>query len=292
MKVVMVGHTGAGKTSYMASMYREMSTSGVNGFWVRAQRDADHRSLVRLAGAIAKSRYPKASDSRRTYDLTLRHAASPLLDFVWSDYRGGVMRDSEGQEVGEFLEDAGVADAVLLFIQATDLVSRRAAMRARIRDLTNVVFEAIDGREQAVPIIVVVTKADLVEFDETTLSPLQGFVDAAQEDMRVRATIVQTVCGPKPENVVLPVMFALYFGLRSKAETLAAEVSACSNLADQAQGRASFIDLLKSRVKGERTYAEIAAEMRRRAEYEYNELAPLLGPVDALGQMLSGVSVF
>ena len=181
---------------------------------------------------------------------------------------------------------------MLLFIQATDLVSRRAAMRARIRDLTNIVFEAIDGREQAVPIIVVVTKADLVEFDNETLKPLQAFVDAAQADMRVRATIVPTVCGPKPENVVLPVMFALYFGLRARAERLAGAVGYCSEVADNAQGRATFADFVKSKVKGEPTYAEIAAEMRYRAEYEYNELAPLLGPVDALGQMLSGVSVF
>lgn len=292
MNIMMIGPSGTGKTSYMASMYREMSISGVNGFWVRAQRDTDHRSLVSLAAAIAKSRYPKASDVRQTYDLTLRHSANALLDFVWSDYRGGVLRESEGSQFDEFIKDTGSADAVLLFLQATDLVGRRAAMRARIRDLTNIVFEAIDGRQQIVPIIVVVTKADLVEPDDQTLKPLDGFVEAAQADMRVRATIVPTVCGPKPENVMLPVMFALYFGLRAKAEGLTATIHYCNELATYAQNHASVADHLKSRLKGEPTNTEVAAAMRSRAQREYDTLQPLLGPVNALGEMLSGVNVF
>jgi GTPase SAR1 family protein len=292
MRIVMVGHEGVGKTTYVSSMYREMALNGLHGLWMGAQSDAEHRRLLSTAEDVKRSRYPPPSEQRSTYGLTLRHGSSALIDFTWSDYRGGVLREANTAQSAEFVEDAMTADAVLMFVDSTDLAGRRLAARARVRDLTNIVFQVIDRRELLVPVVVVITKSDLLEEDEVPIAPLEGFIEAARGDERVRATIAPIVCGPEPVNVLLPVMFSLYFGLLTRAAELYARAEAAMQVAEMLRARRSWTDSVLSALKGQPTYGDLANSADMQSAQEYRSLEPLIGPVQALEYMLSDVYVF
>jgi Double-GTPase 2 len=292
MRVVMVGHEGVGKTTYMSSMYREMATSGFSGFWVRAHTDPEHRRLMATAERVARAQYPPPSEQRSSYNLTLRHGGNALIDFSWGDYRGGVLREGRGAQTMEFLEDAMAADAVLMFIESGDLVGRHATGRAKIRDLTNVAFQIIDGRERLVPLVLVITKSDLIEQEELPIGPLEGFLDAVRGDQRVRATIAPIVCGPESSNLLLPVMFSLYFGVLARAAELHNRAEMATNAADQLRRMRSVGDWVTSRIKGELTYGELDVIAQQQAQEESRALLPLIEPVQALDYMLSDIAVF
>lgn len=292
MKIVMVGHQGVGKTTYVSSMYREMTTNGIGGFWVRAQSDAEHRRLLAAAEGVARARYPAPSEQRSTYGLTLRHGRNALIDFTWSDYRGGALREARTSQSAELVEDAMTADAVLIFIEAGDLAGSRTAGRSRIRDLTNIAFRVIDGRELLVPIVLVITKSDLVDDDAVSIAPLESFITAVADDERVCATIAPVACGPQPIGILLPVMFSLYFGLLTRAAALHASVRSSVEAADLLDRKRSGTDWLISRIKGEPTYGDLALRMQQQAAREYESLQPLISPVQALESMLADVNVY
>ena len=70
MKIVMLGHSGAGKTTYLSLMYTEMQ-DGIGGFQVRAKNSSQHRQLLADAQAIRSSQYPPATNHRASYNLAL-----------------------------------------------------------------------------------------------------------------------------------------------------------------------------------------------------------------------------
>jgi GTPase SAR1 family protein len=289
----MIGHEGVGKTTYMSSMYRQMATEGLSGFWVRARNDADHRRLLSAADGVARAHYPPPSDHRSAYPLTLRYEGSSLIDFAWSDYRGGVLRESGNGQVDEFVTDALGADAVLVFVDSGDLIGRRAVARARVRDLTNIVFQVIDGRAATVPVVLVVTKSDLLDDREDfPIDHLENFIVAVQGNETVIGTIVPTVCGPEPRNILIPVLFTLYFGLHARAAELQARVEFALGAADHWSKNGGAWNRIKAKVKGEPNNIVLAGMARAAAAEEYRSLEPLLEPTQALQYMLSEIQVF
>jgi GTPase SAR1 family protein len=291
MKIVMVGHEGVGKTTYMTSMYREMATHGLYDFWVRAQTEADHRKLLRLADGVTKSRYPPPSERRSAYDLTLRYGANALLEFQWSDYRGGALRDADSSQAAELIEDSASADAVLLFLESGSLVHQRAAGKSRIRDLTNIAFKVIAERETLIPIVVVITKSDMHPLDEEPIQPLRPFIEAVNADQRVRGIIAPIVCGPQPENILLPVMFSLYFGLITRAEVMQARVEMLRHMVQVANGEINVVNNIRAWWKGEKKPIEIRNELLAHAYAEHIALEQMKGPAQMLGQMLTNAEL-
>jgi GTPase SAR1 family protein len=286
----MVGHENVGKTTYMTSMYREMATRGLQGFWVRAKTEADHRKLLRLADAVARSRFPPPSERRSAYDLTLRYGSSPLLEFTWSDYRGGALRDAQGTQATELIQDSQSADAVLLFLESGSLVHQRMVGKARIRDLTNLAFRVIEDRQTLVPIVVVITKSDMHELDEPAIEPLQPFFDAVRVDQRVRAIIAPIVCGPNPQNILLPVMFSLFFGLVTRANMLEARIGQVGELLNHAP-RDNFGNKLAAWWNRQPPPAEIRNVLITQAYAEYQALEQMRGPAEMLGQLLESADL-
>ena len=57
MRIVMIGHSNVGKTTYMASMYGAMQV-GVDGFTLRAARTDDHERFVALHRMTRAGRPP------------------------------------------------------------------------------------------------------------------------------------------------------------------------------------------------------------------------------------------
>ncbi|GAA2853033.1 hypothetical protein Acy02nite_51040 [Actinoplanes cyaneus] len=295
MQIVMLGHTNAGKTSYMSAMYRTMALEGIGGFRVRAKNERAHQQLLTAGTGLLRGTYPAPSDRRHEYTLTLRHAASPLIDFTWKDHRGGALRDrSTVDDTRELLEDLTGADAIVLFLDSVDLQNSEAARR-KIRNLTTVVFQALENRTGTTPIVIALTKCDLIDESriDRMLEPFGSFIQAIRQQQYVIGTLVPMACGPEPRNVDVPVLFCLYFGVRHHADAMVANLNEAAASARRFAARDTAYDRwINGRLRGEKTNRELAADAYLKAEREYRRLEPMLRPIQQLEHLLGPIEIF
>ena len=59
----MLGHTGVGKTTYLASLYGSLQRE-VEGFSLSTSKSRDHDRLIQLANTIGKGEYPLSTDQK------------------------------------------------------------------------------------------------------------------------------------------------------------------------------------------------------------------------------------
>ncbi|MFN0281222.1 MAG: TRAFAC clade GTPase domain-containing protein [Kineosporiaceae bacterium] len=294
MQIVMLGHTNAGKTSYMSAMYREMAVKGAGGFSVRAVDPQHHRRLLSTGRALLEGRYPDPSDRRHEYALSLRHAAAPLLDFTWKDYRGGAMLDRlDVEDAAQLIADLKSADGILLFLDSLDL-QRNAVARQKIRNLTAVIFSALEGRQAPTPVAITLTKSDLLDVSagDRLLEPFDSFVRAVGGQRSVIGTFIPVACGPLPQNVVLPVLFCLYFGLRAHAERVHADLTEAYEAARYFRARSSWINDWKTSFQGKLSNRQMAETAYAIALQEWQTLEPLLGPLQRLDTFVHTIDIF
>ena len=165
MKIVMLGHSGVGKTTYVASMYKRMQEP-VGGLSVRAEQPTDHQHLLKLAAGIRAGAYPDATASWRQYELVLRRRRwlffhDDVYPFRWVDYRGGALFDQSDEEDAQQLEeDLESATGILAFFDITAL--HNLAHRRELGRLTVLLTRALSGVTRPVPVAMVLTKSDLV----------------------------------------------------------------------------------------------------------------------------------
>ena len=219
MKIVMLGRGGVGKTTYVSLMYAEMQ-EGVGGFRVRASDDALHRQFMADAKAIRAGTYPAAAHRRARYDLALSYDSSEVMPFMLRDHRGGVAsgRTSGAQDVAELNQDLLDSDGIVVFIDGHALVTEPGAAQ-QARRLSGHVLRAMKDRpEVTTPLVIAITKCDLIDTNddkvvEAIITPLYELASAAAGTMHIVEAIIPVSCGPSPENVVVPVLWSLRFGI-------------------------------------------------------------------------------
>ncbi|QYC45574.1 hypothetical protein Nocox_40155 [Nonomuraea coxensis DSM 45129] len=288
MNIVMLGHPNAGKTTYMSSMYKLMAADGFYGFRVRAKSNADHYQLMSAADRIGRGEYPAPSDRHSDYELTFRHGASELLDFLWRDYRGGALLDrSTSEDTRRLLDDLEAADAIVLFIDFVDLQRGRAA-REKVRRLTTLLFQALSGRDRLTPIVVVLTKADLADPDrDDGIEVLYPLLEAVSDNRLVVCLPIGVACGPRPQNVEVPVLFCLCFGLMSQVYFLGALMQQSAATGDRYSRGDTWWNRVRSGWNGELSNRELASLAYQKAYVEQQALLTLLGPAQALESFLA-----
>lgn len=162
MKVLMLGHSDAGKTSYMASMYTQMNTNRYIGFGIVANDPTDHQSLFRLGTRLRSAgEYPSPTDVRQEYAFSLTLHGRSVLPFTWVDYRGGALYDSGGSQsqLDTLIEDLREADAVLIFLDGPKLLSPAGDDGVDVGRLTSI-LGAIADHSHPPPVALIVSKAD------------------------------------------------------------------------------------------------------------------------------------
>ncbi|MGH8573579.1 MAG: hypothetical protein ACREX8_13545 [Gammaproteobacteria bacterium] len=293
----MLGHSGAGKTTYVSLMYREMQ-DGVAGFQLRAQKPKDHDQLLRDAAAILHGRYPDPTHQRTSYQLVLRYDGEEVFPFRWRDYRGGALNDrSTSADVTELHEDLTSTDGIVLFVDAVKLLTDHRAGRD-VRRLVTHVQRALDARDEVLtPLVIAVTKCDLVDLDapsvlDTLYEPFEPLVEAVGTTEHVYGTILPVACGPEPVNVVIPVLWALRFGLFGRAMRLQAAIESAQQAAAYAASRDTLGDRFFSWLKDEPSWASISQQHQATALDELHNLEPLLEPTDRLSAVLEDVPGF
>jgi hypothetical protein len=181
MKITMLGHSDAGKTTYMASMYAIMNAQhrSSRGFGIVALNAVDHEALLHLGNRIATSGdYPSPTDVRSEYAFSLTLNGKPMVPFTWVDYRGGALYDRTGgdSELDALSNDLRSSDAVLVFMDASKLVEPDSD-GPDIGRLA-VVLGKISSKDLPPPVALVVSKIDAL-LPPPEAPPSSGFASLA-----------------------------------------------------------------------------------------------------------------
>jgi signal recognition particle receptor subunit beta len=291
MRIVEIGHSGVGKTTFMASMYSTMQV-GIEGFKLRATQSSDHSRLLTLSQSICRGNYPTPTDQRSEYNFHLQYQGKDIFPFIWADYRGGAIRETKDSQQAKLLQqDLKQADGILMFCDCQALV-QRDTRRNQISRMTSLITQSLGDLDHPIALVVILTKADLVDgIDEDDLKPLEGLAQALQASDLISSTLVPVACGPDPQNVAIPLLFTLYVGVSLQASHLAQEIKTQQSLADyyiqKTHGIGGFLQEAWDSLAGSVTYRDMANSRLNQAAAKYKELSVLLEPVAKLEKYLS-----
>lgn len=165
MRVMMIGFSGAGKTTYMGAMYSLLNKKPCKGFSLRAKRTADHDKFLQIGARLAKGIYPKGTDILEEYQYSLLYKGKNVLDFDWYDYRGGVLASADSPDFDTVVSQIMNSDALVVFLDSTMFMPGEPAERRCVNTwkrimaiVQNVTVSRPEGT--VFPISFVLTKSD------------------------------------------------------------------------------------------------------------------------------------
>ncbi len=175
--ILTLGASGAGKTVFMASLFKQLSTQGGHGFFLKVDQEAQRRLLNLLYTQVATgcswpagTKYGEVSEWTFTCYVKTAHgtgAEYAACRFVYLDYAGGRLTDvTEDDHAFDFAAAISNADAVLGLLDGQKL---QALMNGSDqRDITVWLTSELPNTLQLMyscqaPIHFVISKWDLLE---------------------------------------------------------------------------------------------------------------------------------
>jgi energy-coupling factor transporter ATP-binding protein EcfA2 len=267
LKVVMIGHTGVGKTTYMAALYGAMQHS-LRGFRLRAKETDDHRRLLGLAHAIDEGHYPANTDQRSEYVFSLRHHDDEVVEFKWSDYRGQAIRESgkTSEQAGKLQQDLKDADGLMLFCDSEALATGQTQTN-QLGRLISLAQYALRDIETPMALAVVLTKSDSISgYTREMVEYFSGLISAIVASETVSGALIPTACGVQSSNVHIPLFFIIHSIVALQAEQAAREIERteqyAQDLDSSSRGLGGALGWLLSRATGSPTDRERYEQVR------------------------------
>ena len=161
---MMVGHSGAGKTSFMAGMYKYLGDDKEN-YGIRAKNPAQRKSLMRMAENLSAGIYPSGTDIQQKYNFEFTCAGEDIMPFNWMDYRGGILLsdDPDDEDMYTFLKSISKADALVVFLDGEKLAEDTTEWTMEYDILISCIENSLNVKHKSwFPICFVITKCDLV----------------------------------------------------------------------------------------------------------------------------------
>ena len=284
----MLGHTGVGKTTYMASLYETMQQS-VDGFHLKTSKPRDHSRLLALAQMIRSGNYPPPTAQRHEYEFTLRYQDQDKLSFTWTDYRGGALVEKQSSDQANLLvQDLKKANGIMMFCDCNALTkgSRKAIQLGR---MTSLLSRSIQESEQPTTLAIVFTKADLItEFDDSLLIPFNSLIDIVNANKKILGAFIPISCGLQPINIPMPLLFTLHAAVVLKASFSAYQArnhyDKARLLIGKSQGIRGFFRWLLDKWNGNLTDLQIAESQMLKATNQYREFESIKEPAEELSK--------
>lgn len=187
MDIVMLGHSGAGKTTYVAALYYRM-TNGLydytmeydywHNYWYKHygkenynyttdEAKKEGEELKKVSQNISNGLYPPPTAIKQEYVFRMTYKDLNSITFNWFDYRGGALmeRSSQSSDSAELISKIKNSDALIVFLDGTKLEEPLSKNEREFRRLVYLIKNAIsnitveDGT--FFPVSFVITKDDL-----------------------------------------------------------------------------------------------------------------------------------
>ncbi len=293
MKIVMLGFTGAGKTTYMASLYGAMQRE-LKGFSLRANEHETRKQLLNLSDEILLGKYPPPTAIRDEYEFYLKFQGQDVLPFTWSDYRGGALREKqENAQARKLVEDLQEADGIMMLCDSSSLATRNLRSNQLGRMIT-LVTQSLQNRERPVSVGIILTKFDLLtNFSEEMLNPFMGVVEAIENSDLVFGAIIPIACGRQILNVQLPLLFALHIEVIYQAAfqkfSLEHYMEDAQKWAKKSEGVWGGLRWAFDKVTGNPTDEEIAYIQLAKAFSNHEKLQELIEPVQGFSEAIQNL---
>ncbi|MEM6610821.1 MAG: hypothetical protein AAF652_00925 [Cyanobacteria bacterium P01_C01_bin.72] len=280
IKIITLGTTGAGKTSYLLGMYAVMQT-GVKGFTLAAKdMDLDLELTQRWEKLISlqgDERWPTPNAAAMEYyGFNFSYGFRPLMGFQWLDYRGLALSDrSTEQDVAELVQYVQESACLFLSVSGEHLTSEITpqTVRAIKSDRMNQFVQQYVSNnkqpnpQQPFPIAIVITKydlchhrdreeiiADVKKLFQGLFTPNSGWLVmicpvSLGRDLGADPDNAHIV----PVNVHLPVVFAVYSQLRAYGLQLKSDRDRQTEALEAVKQRNPLYQLLKAEQIKEQT---------------------------------------
>lgn len=212
MNILMVGHSGAGKTSFMAGMYKYLGDDK-EGYGIRATKVQQKQQLERMTKLLDKGMYPSSTDVQQMYNFQLTCKGEDIIPFNWMDYRGGILLSDEpdDEDMNKFMAAISTADALVVFLDGQKLSQQTDKWTMEYDILISCIENSLDVKHQSwFPICFVITKCDMVP-DGASFYGLKHFgtlFDQIAKSDDVGGMLLQ--CSINKYNYVVP-FFALAY---------------------------------------------------------------------------------
>lgn len=286
MKIIMLGHAGVGKTTYMASMYGTLQNP-INGFSLRTKEFAHHNDLIQAFNDIRQGRYPATTTQRALYDFSLLFQGNAVFPFQWVDYRGGALLESKesSEQAQQLIRELKEADGIILFCDADPKV--RSKIRSQIARMTALVTWALKDSKFATIIAIVFTKTDLIEeIDNELKGHVGGLFEAIHSSKPHVGTLLPIACGKKMVNPEAPVLFVLHFGILFQGIRLSLEIEEWRRIEQHFNAKGETMSGMLSNIfksiTGKTTTYAYARAARMLAEEKKREIGTLEKPANLL----------
>ena len=234
LKVMMIGFSGAGKTSYVGALYKLLNSRGPNyGFSLKVSGREAHKSLLNVGELIiSHGVYPDATSIRDRYHFELLHSDEEILGFNLLDYRGGVLAERGNDELQTIVNQIVRADALIVFLDGSRFSHDSIGVIRQLNRIQTLIQQAISQSDnQYFVLSFVISKADCIASasDFNTSQAWQRFrqlTDMLNKNEKVRGLVSFTVVGPRCENVRFPFFHTMRYGLVNRMNNL---IAACND---------------------------------------------------------------
>jgi energy-coupling factor transporter ATP-binding protein EcfA2 len=293
VKIMMLGHSGVGKTTFMACMYAMLQEER-GGFCVQAREQAVHDSMIELAlNVVRGGAYPAPTASKSSYDLVLFHNREAVFGFEWVDYRGNALNESATSDLSSLLEEINSADGLILFFDGTELEKGGQAARAAAGRLQYLLTQAVNTQERVIPVAIVITKTDLLSDPDKAVAGVRGLCEIIAASRTIHGALIFTAAGEQLlHNVEKPTLFVLHKGISGALMQMRAKFEEEFKEARRLEGNANVIDDISSWWSGTSSWTDLA----RRRFAEGNQIVELhnqlVDPANGLKELLTDVTMF
>lgn len=282
MNVMMIGHSGAGKTTYMAAMYNALY-NGIHGFSINSESKKLHKQLTLIANKIQEGYYPSATDIHKIYHFNLLYDGEEVLPFTWYDYRGGALLQQKkgSKEVRELDEKICNSNALIIFFDGEKIMRNDYQVQKEYRRTQLFIQRAISNLKEdtSFPISLVVTKGDTPGLDINKSPMIRHFnrmMKAMSENEKITGLFTTTVINERQVlNVHFPFLTSMFFGLKQERELLVKKIDEHKSQGNKYNDNANIIDDIWSFFADESSYRELASKEFNRARRKiavYDEL--------------------